>query len=139
MTAIKTNVGSSLMRFVFTDEEEKTIASFRMNPADVKLAHRCQEVISFFENLENQTTAETTLEEAVKFNDEVEEKICYLLGYDARQSLFGFISATAIMGTGELFATIIMDKILEHILPEIQKRKQSVAETVRKYTDKYTK
>ena len=93
MAAINTSVGSSLLKFTFSDADGEVVASFRMNPADIKLAHRCQEVLAYFENLHNNTPESATLEDAAKLNDEMEEKICYLLGYDAKQSLFGLISA----------------------------------------------
>lgn len=137
MTAINTNVGSSLLKFTFSDADGEVVASFRMNPADIKLAHRCQEVQAYFKNLHNNTPESATLEDAVKFNDELEEKFCYLLGYDAKQSLFGLISATSIMGDGNMFAVTIMDKITENVGPEIQKRKQSMAAAVAKHTAKY--
>lgn len=138
MTAINTSVGSSLLKFTFSDADGEVVASFRMNPADIKLAQRCQEVQEYFANLHNNTPESATLEDAVKLNDELESKICYLLGYDAKQSLFGLISATSIMGDGNLFAVTVMDKIVENVGPEIQKRKQSMAAAVAKHTAKYT-
>ena len=138
MTAINTSVGSSLLKFTFSDADGEVVASFRMNPADIKLAQRCQEVQEYFANLHNNTPESATLEDAVKLNDELESKICYLLGYDAKQSLFGLISATSIMGDGNLFAVTVMDKIVENVGLEIQKRKQSMAAAVAKHTAKYT-
>ena len=138
MAAINTSVGSSLLKFTFSDADGEVVASFRMNPADIKLAQRCQEVLRYFENLHEKTPESATLEDAVKANDEIEEKICYLLGYDARQSLFGMISATSIMDDGNMFAVTVMDAITEAVGKEIQKRKQSMAAAVAKHTAKYT-
>lgn len=139
MAAINTDIGSSLMKFTFSDADGEVVASFRMNPADVKLAQRCMELVSYFEDIRDKTPETDTLEDAAKQNDELEDKICYLLGYDAKQSLFGLISATSIMGDGNLFVTTVMDKIVEAVGPEIQKRKQSVAAAVEKHTAKYAK
>ena len=139
MAAINTSLGSSLLKFKFTDDDGDVIASFRINPADVKLAQRCQEVSSYFENLRENTPDTETIEDAVNLNTEIEEKICYLLGYDARQSLFGQCSATSIMEDGNLFVVLVMDKILEYVAPEIQKRKQAISDAVSKHTAKYTK
>ena len=136
-STINANLGSSLMKFTFTDSDGDVLASFRMNPGDIKLAHRCQEVSSYFENLGNNTPEHATIEDAIKFNDVLEDKICYLLGYDAKQSLFGLLSATSIMEDGNMFAVHVMDKIVEHVGPEIQKRKQAMANAVKKYTAKY--
>lgn len=137
MAAINTAVGSSLLKFTFTDDDGEVIASFRMNPADVKLAQRCQEVSAFFDELKEKTNSTETLEDALKFNDELENKFCYLLGYDAKQSLFGFLSATSVLGDGRLFAVCVMDRIVEAVGPEIQRRKQSMEKAVAKHTAKY--
>lgn len=139
MAAVNTSIGSSLVKFTFTDADGEVVASFRMNPADVKLAQRCQEISSYFEDLEKNTPEAATLEDAVKMNEELEDKICYLLGYDAKQSLFGIISATSILKNGELFVTTVVQKIIEHVGPEIKKRKQSFNNAVSRHTAKYTK
>ena len=138
MAAINTGIESSLLKFTFSDDEGEVIASFRMNPADVKLAQRCQEVSSFFEELKEKTPENATLDDAVKLNNEVEDKICYLLGYDAKQSLFGQISATSVLGDGNMFVILVMEKIVEAVAPEIKRRKQAMSSAVEKYTAKYT-
>lgn len=139
MAAVNTNIGSSFLKFTFSDEDGEIVASFRMNPADVKLAQRCQEVSAYFNNLQNTIADSDTVEDAVKFNDEVEEKICYLLGYDVKPSLFGLISATSIMGDGNLFVVHVMDQITKAVGPEIEKRQQAMANAVSKHTSKYIK
>lgn len=139
MAAINKSVSSSLMKFTFSDEDGEVVASFRMNPADIKLVQRCQEVSAFFEDLRDKTPDNATLEEAAQFNDEMETKICYLLGYDAKQSLFGLLSATSIMEDGNLFVVHVMDQILKAVGPEIKKRQQAMAKAVSKHTAKYQK
>ena len=139
MSAINTSIGSSLLKFTFSDDEGDVIASFRMNPADIKLAQRCQEVSSYFEELKEKTQENATLEDVVKLNNEVEDKICNLLGYDAKQSLFGQISATSVLGDGNMFVVLVMEKIVEAVAPEISRRKQSMADAVAKHTAKYAK
>ena len=138
MAAINTGIESSLLKFTFSDDEGEVLASFRMNPADVKLSQRCQEVSSFFEELKKKTPENATLEDAVKMNNEVEDKICYLLGYDAKQSLFGQISATSVLGDGNMFVILVMEKIVEAVAPEIERRKQAMSAAVEKHTAKYT-
>lgn len=139
MAAINTGIGSSLLKFTFSDDDGEILASFRMNPADVKLSQRCKEVSEYFEKLGEETPEAATLEDAVKLNDQLEEKFCYLLGYNARESLFGLISATSVMADGNMFAVHVMDKIVEAVGPEIRKRKQSMAKAVAKHTAKYKK
>ena len=137
MAAINTTIGSSLIKFTFTDEDGEIVAFFRMNPADVKLAQRCQKLSEYFENLWNSTPETATFEDVAKFNDDLESKICYLLGYDAKQSLFGQISATSIMEDGRMFVVHVMDKITEVVGPIVAKRKKSMEAAVAKHTAKY--
>ena len=66
-STINASLGSSLMKFTFTDSDGEVLASFRMNPGDIKLAHRCQEVSSYFENLGNNTPEHATIEDAILF------------------------------------------------------------------------
>lgn len=139
MSAINTNLSSSFLKFTFSDEDGDVFASFRMNPADLKLALRCQETSEYFENLRDHTPEGATLEDAVKLNDEIEDKICYLLGYDARQSLFGQISATSVMADGNMFVVYVMEKIVETVGPELKKRGNTMAKAVAKHTKKYAK
>lgn len=137
MSTINTSIGASLMKFTFSDSDGDVIASFRMNPADIKLAQRCQEVSAYFETLHDSVPDTATLEDAIRFNQEMEEKVCYLLGYDAKDSLFGQVSATSIMADGNLFVTHVVNKIADAIGPEINKRKQNMENAVKKHTAKY--
>lgn len=139
MAAVNTNIGTSFLKFKFTDEDGDVLASFRVNPMDVKLAKRMQEVYPYFADLENNTDEATSLEDIVAKNNELEEKICYILGYDARDSLFGQISATSVMGDGSLFVSVLLEKLYDAIGPEIDRRQKSISAAVEKHTAKYTK
>lgn len=137
MAAITNNIGNSVMTFKFTDDDGEVFASFRMNPADVKLAKRFQEVGEYFNDIGNKLPDNASIDDVFKLNEELESQICRLLGYDAKQSLFGMISATSIMDDGNMFVLHIMDVITEKVAPELQKRKQSMANAVAKHTAKY--
>jgi hypothetical protein len=130
------SIGSAFLKFTFTDEDGEVFSSFRLNPADIKLGQRCQELAAYFSSLSERIPQTATVEEAVKFNDEMEDKICYLLGYDAKQSLFGQISATSIMADGNMFAVHVMNQIVDAVGPEIEKRKNAIKKA-EQYTAKY--
>ena len=138
MAATNKNIGSSLLKFTFSDDGE-VLASFRMNPMDIKVAQRCQEVSEFFSEISAVIPERGTIEDVVKFNDTVEEKICYLVGYDARPTLFGLISGTSIMSDGRMFVAHIMDTIIAAVSVELAKRKQSMIRAAEKHTAKYKK
>lgn len=139
MSIINTNIASSFLKFTFTDEDGDVVSSFRLNPADVKLSKRCHELSAFFAQLEKEMPDETTLNDVIAFNDKIEEKFCYLLGYDVKDALFGQIPATTIMGDGNMFALHVMEKIIEATEPELAKRKNSMASAAKKHTGKYKK
>lgn len=126
------------VRLTLVDDGE-IVSAFRLSPADVKLAVRCQEVIDTFDSIADMLPNDATLEDAAKFNDAIEDKICYLLGYDAKQAAFGQISATTIMADGNMFVVHMMEKINELVIPEINKRKLTMAQAVAKHTAKYEK
>lgn len=134
---VNTNLGSSILKFTFTDDDGEVVASFRMNPADVRLAGRVQEAANFFRKAAQSAPEQATAADILKYNNDVEEEICRVLGYDAHQELFGFMSATTILADGEMFAQKILKKIEEAVLPEIQKRKAALAAAVKKHTAKY--
>ena len=134
---VNTNLGSSILKFHFTDDDGEVMASFRLNPADVRLAGRVQEAANFFRKAAQSAPEQATAADILKYNNDVEEEICRVLGYDAHQELFGFMSATTILADGEMFAQKILKKIEEAVLPEIQKRKAALAAAVKKHTAKY--
>lgn len=134
--AINSNLGGALLHFTFSEGDE-VISSFRINPGDIKLVHRFQVASEFFNNIEMPENA--TFEDIVQLNDNVERKICEVLGYDAKESLFGRISATTVLPDGNLFVSLVLDKIAEHAVPEIQKRNRAMVGAMEKHTAKYAK
>ena len=134
---VNENLGSSILKFTFTDDDGEVVASFRLNPADVRLAGRVQESANLFRKAAQSAPEQATAADILKYNNDVEEEICRVLGYDARESLFGFMSATTILADGEMFAQKILKRIEEAVLPEIQKRKAALAAAVKKHTAKY--
>lgn len=136
---INTSFSSGLMKFTFTDTDGDVFASFKLNPADIRLAARCEEISKYFEELGKGLPQNAAVSDIVKLDDELEEKVCYLLGYDARSTLFSMMSATTVLPDGELFVAKVMQRIQEAIGPELRKRQQSMQKAVNKHTAKYQK
>lgn len=139
MSAINTKLGASILKFTFSDDDGDILASFRVNPLDMKLAQRLEESYSFFNGVQEKLKETATLQDIIAFNNEVEDKICYILGYDAKESLFGQLSATSVMGDGSLFVSVVINKLFESIGPEIDRRRQAMEAAVEKHTAKYKK
>lgn len=136
---INTSISSGLMKFTFTDPDGDVFASFKLNPADIRLAGRCEEIAKYFQERGNGLPQNASVADMVKLDDELEEKICYLLGYDARSTLFGMMSAITVLPDGDLFVVKVMQRIQEAIGPELRKRKQNMQKAVNKHTAKYQK
>lgn len=131
------NFGSVFQKFRFFDSDGDLLGKCRINPADPKLAERCDEVSRYFN--EKKESAPSGVSELVKYNNEIEEKICYLLGYDAKEDLFGQLSACSILPDGDLYVSKIMERIVEAVEPEAKKRAENMQAAIVKHTTKYEK
>ena len=136
MAAVNVDISPSLLTFRFLDADDEVVAYFKMNPADIKLAQRCHDLSSYFDGVESSLPENATMEDVIKINDELEEAICNLLGYDARRSLFGQISATSIMEDGNMFVVHVMNKIISEVEP-VLKQRQAAMQAAAKHTAKY--
>lgn len=128
---------TGLIKFTFTDENGDVFSSFRMNPTDVNLLARAEEVSAYFEDRKDKVPENADGAALKAFNDEIEEKINYLLGYDVSKDIFGVITATTVNPDGEIFAWVVLDFIAEKLAPEMEKRAKKMQENVSKYTAKY--
>ena len=123
--------------FTFTDTDGHVFASCRMNPTDVGLMARAEEVSAYFAERKISASDIVGSAELKAYNDEIEEKLNYLLGYDASSDLFGEITATTISPDGEMFALIVLDMISEKLAPEFEKRRRNMLARVNEYTAEY--
>lgn len=135
-TKINTGLNSGLMKFTFTDTDGDVIASFRLNPTDIRLAKRCEEALAYFQEMQ-QKARDMREADLYKFNEELEEKICTMLGYNARETLFCELSATTILPDGDLFALKVLETVAQAVAPEVKKRTAAMEKAVAKYTAKY--
>ena len=110
---------TGVITFTFTNEDDEVFSSFKMNPTDINLVKRAEEVSDFFSEKSMKVGENATAAELAAINEEIEEKINYLLGYDAREEIFGNITATTVSEDGEIFANVLFEFILEKIHPEI--------------------
>lgn len=132
---VNSNIAVGKLNFTFTDEDGNVFSSFRLNPTDVNVASRCEEVSDFFRKWQDKEPA--SLDDILKINEDLEEKIAYILGYDARESIFGEVPATTVLPSGELFAETVLKAITNAVNTEIEKRNKKAAEAAAKYTSKY--
>ena len=136
--AINTNLSEGLMWFTFTDEDGDVFARFRMNPVDVKLHDRLIHVEDKLSDLEKRFEGkEDNQETRYELNEAIEDLFCWLFGYNVKECLFGFMSATADMGDGEYFFEKILRVVGDHVAPEIEKRAAKMQARMNRYTEAY--
>lgn len=127
-------IKTGIQTYTFTDEDDHVFSSFRLNPMDVNMAARAFEVGDWFDNLNEQKVEDAS--DLAKLNKEIEEKISYVLGYEA-SDIFGEVTATTVFPDGTVFAYIVLDKILTEIEPAIEKRKAKLEKASEKYLERY--
>lgn len=130
MNSIKINVGFTT--FAFRDENGDTFASLKINPTDPRLHARCKEIAQYFADIAAGKNKDVTSKAAQE--KALQDKFCAFLGYDCRESLFGWVAATSEMADGRMFATHVLDTLAQHIGAEISKRRQA---NIQRYTKKY--
>lgn len=137
---INTKIDDGILVFTFTNNKGEVFSSFKLNPTDINVAARAEELEECFEQFKASVQKVTSGKEMAELNKQIEDKINYLLGYEASKDLFKEpITATTVFGNGQVFAYIVLDKITEAIAPEIEKRKKKMQTAVNKYTEKYEK
>lgn len=130
-------IDANIRTYTFSDESGEVLASFRLNPADIRIPGRVFEAAEHFRKMAQEIPERVTDQEFLQLNNEWEERICYVLGYDARQSLFGFLSATTRLSNGESFGSVVMKRIAEAVAEEYRKRLETLKAAVHKHTAKY--
>jgi hypothetical protein len=131
-------IDSGLIPFEFHDRSGRLLAAFEMNPADINLAARCDEVAKFFDD--KAKNIGKTVADVQKYDNDLTEKLQYLLGCDPDYQIFKPpMSATTILPSGDIFAAVVLERIMDAIAPEIQKRAEKMKAAAEKYTAKYEK
>lgn len=133
----KIDAATGMIKFSMTDDDGDIVASFRLDPTDIRLASRFQEAAEWFEKLAKNAPSAATVAEVQQYNDDLEEKLGYVLGGNSRESLFDVLSAMSIMPTGNLFAVEVFDLMARAVVPEIKARRQKMQDAASKYTAKY--
>ncbi len=135
---ISTKASTGTLLFTFTESDGYVYAKFRLNPSDLRVASRFQTAAADVQKLEEEyTKTAKSVEDFMCVCDVLEEKISFVLGYDAKQELFGQVSALTVMEDGELFIFKILEAIQVAIEPELAKRAEKAKKNIEKYTQKY--
>ena len=133
---VKNDSVTGMIKFSLVDSDGDVISAFRINPMDVKLLSRLEEVTKYFVEQEEGASEDAGVEALVAYNDALEGKINYLIG--GKSSLFDQISAVTIMPSGDLFAVEVLDLIYTATEPVAKERKQKMEAAMLRHTAKYS-
>lgn len=123
-----TKIDTGSVTFTFSDNDGEQFAWFKISPTDPRIMSKCKSMADAFMTGGKDYSSQNEWEEFV------EDKFCEFLGYDCKGSLFGRIAATDIMADGRCFASHVLEVMVEHIGPEIRKRRaQNMARHLAKY------
>lgn len=144
---IKTSVKAG-EEYEFLDKEGKHLFSIWINPSDVGMVQRAQNLVDYLNSLdlsitktEEDSEKEPTLEEAsavLKENTEIlGEKLDALFNAEISAAIFSVMSPFTPLASGKLYIEEVVEKMLDAITAETNARFKRVQSRQNKYTAKY--
>lgn len=139
MAKQKTIISSGNIKREIVDDDGDVIGYYEINPTDLKIMKRAEEVGDFFENFGNSRPKgqELTIDILLELNNELEGKIDYVLGKGASDSLFQRVSAVSYDDNGVFFVEKVFDVIYADLNMNLEKRSKVMSDRVKKYTKGY--
>lgn len=132
---IEVNVGDVLAPVVISDKNGTKVGAAFINTKDIRIPARITEIIEYMKSLDVDGADYDAL---LKFDKALEDKFCYLFGYDCRRSLFGVVSPTTPCG-GKFAAVLIVEKVMECLSDDIKKKAAQRAEKINQYVKPHQK
>lgn len=144
---IKTSVKAG-EEYEFLDKEGKRLFSIWINPSDVGMVERAQDLVDYLNNLDlsidhstEDSEKEPTLEEVsavLKENTEVlGKKLDGLFNAEISAAIFSVMSPFTPLASGKLYIEEVVEKMLDAITAETNARFKKVQSRQNKYTAKY--
>lgn len=144
---IKTSVKAG-EEYEFLDTEGKHLFSIWINPSDVGMVQRAQDLVDYLNNLdlsvnhsEEDSEKEPTLEEVsvvLKENTKIlGEKLDGLFNAEISPAIFSVMSPFTPLASGKLYIEEVVEKMLDAITAETNARFKKVQSRQNKYTAKY--
>lgn len=122
---------------VYTIENKrgKVLGKFEFRPTDTNIVKRYEEVVDFYNSYQlPENPTETDMRTA---EDEIMNRISYLVGADAKEAFFSILGAFSPLANGELFVENVLSSIAKVIEREINTRTKKVQSRMNKYVAKY--
>ena len=133
---VKNDSVTGMIKFALEDSDGDTVSTFRINPVDVNLVSRLEEISKYFAKQAENAPEAVNVEDLVAYNDALEEKITYLIG--GRSAVFDQLTAVTVMPNGNLFAVEVLEQIYDAVEPIVKDRKQKMEAAVHRHAAKYS-
>lgn len=122
---------------VYTIENKrgKVLGKFEFSPTDTNIVKRYEEVVEFYNSYQlPENPTETDMRTA---EDEITNRISYLVGADAKEAFFSILGAFSPLANGKLFIENVLSSIAKVIEREMNTRTKKVQSRMNKYAAKY--
>lgn len=101
-------------------------SSFKLNPTDINVAARAEELETFFEQAQESVKNVSSSKEMAEINKQIEDKINYMLGYEASKDLFKEpITATTVSEMVRCSPISFWTKSMKHLLRKLKRERKN--------------
>lgn len=131
-------IDDGIQTYRIKNQRGQEIGTFDINPADLDMVHRFEEVAAYLEGLSAELEKEADAEKAFeKASEEIKEKFDYLFKAEVSKSFFSVMNPFTPLASGEFFIENVVDAIGKVVQDVFKVRTRKVNARVNKYTDKY--
>ena len=133
-------VDRGLEEYAIKDEKGNVLGSVEMNPADMEIAKRSEQVSSAISSIsEEWDESKDIIDNLMKLENKVYEQIDYLFNAPVSKSLFSITSPFTVLANGDFFVDNVINSISSIIKTEAPKRYKKANEKIDRYAKKYHK
>lgn len=112
------------------------LGQFSFRPSDTNIVKRYEEVVEFFNGYKAPLDSNND-EVSKKLEEEIAEKISYLINADASEAFFSILGPFSILESGEVFFENVINAIGTVIEKEMSVRTSRMTRRMNKYVQKY--
>lgn len=121
--------------YTIENKRGKVLGKFEFRPTDTNIVKRYEEVVDFYNSYQlPENPTETDMRTA---EEEIMNRISYLVGADAKEAFFSILGAFSPLANGELFIENVLSSIAKVIEREMNTRTKKVQSRMNKYVAKY--
>lgn len=133
-------VDRGLEEYAIKDKNGNVLGSFEMNPADIEIAKRFEQVSSAINSIsEELDESKDIIDNLMKLEEKVYEQIDYLFNSPVSKSFFSITSPFTVLANGEFFVENVINSISSIINTDAPKRYEKANEKIERYAKKYHK